>query len=110
MNLTKTTESYKFSDDADLERLSRIIIKQGGNPWGKNEKKRVYFNDDHVALLPLDLVSPESAYIDMIQRELCIVVCKEDFENQEKPMSVYKDAFLALLRNLIKNNRKKNGC
>ena len=98
MNTEAKILKYQFGQEADLERLAKIIEKKGGRIWNK---KRAYFGDDsNVFVANKVFAQPYDSYIDLMTKELVFTVNEEDFLTEKNTIKDYKQSFIDALKKI----------
>ena len=98
MNTEAKILKYQFGQEADLERLAKIIEKKGGRIWNK-KGKRAYFGDDvNLVVSNKVFAQPYDSYIDLMTKELVFTVNEEDFLTQRNTIKDYKQSFIDALK------------
>ena len=100
MNTESKILKYQFSQEADMERLSRIIVKKGGRIWNK-KGNRAYFGDDSTLFVSNKVFAqPYDSYIDLMTKELVFTVNEEDFLTEKNTIKDYKQSFIDALKKI----------
>jgi hypothetical protein len=98
MNTESLIIKHKFNQDADIERLAKIIEKKGGNIWDK-KGRRAYFNEDSISVATREFFAqPFNGYVDIESKELIFTVNEDDFNKCKNSIEDYKNAFINSLR------------
>ena len=98
MNTESKVLKYQFGQEADMERLSKIIVKKGGRIWNK-KGNRAYFGDDSTVFVSNKVFAqPYDAYIDIDSKELVFTVNEADFNTEKNTIADYKQSFIDALK------------